>query len=153
MGQTEKRIEELGLTLPKPPTPIGAYVPAAVAGHFAYVSGQLPVIDGQVIYRGKAGLELTIDEAYTAARLCGLRLIAALKDALGDLDRVSRIVKLTGFVNSAADFKSHPAVVNGASDLFEAVFLEKGRHARAAVGVSSLPENAAVEVELIAYID
>ena len=152
MGQTEQKIKELGLTLPETPLPIAAYVPAVSAGGFVYVSGQLPMEGGKVVFTGKVGCDTDVEEAYAAAKLCALRAVAALKSAVGDLDRVTQIVKVTGFVNATPEFKKHAAVVNGASELLGVIFGEKGKHARAAVGVASLPENAAVEVELIAFV-
>ena len=152
MGMIEKRLEELGLTLPECPTPVASYVIAAQTGSLVYASGQTPIENGVLRYAGKVGKDLSVEDAYEAAKICALRLIAELKSHVGDLDRVERIVKVNGYVNSEGDFGMQPKVMNGASDLLVAVFGEKGKHARAAIGVSTLPDNAAVEVELIAEV-
>jgi enamine deaminase RidA (YjgF/YER057c/UK114 family) len=152
MSAVEQKLKELGYTLPECPKPVAAYVPAAEANGFVYVSGQLPMEGGEIKYKGKVGAAVSEAEGYAAAKLCALRMISALQAAVGDLDRVRRIVKVTGYVNSAEGFANQPAVINGASELLQAVFGEKGMHARAAVGVAGLPGGAAVEVELIAAI-
>ncbi len=152
MSQIEERLKELGYELPECPTPVAAYVPAALVNGFVYASGQTPYVDGVLKYKGKVGREVSEEEAYEAAKICALRLIAELKYAVGDLDRVERIVKVNGFVNSTGDFGGQPKVVNGASELLEKVFGEKGKHARSAIGVSTLPADAPVEVELIAAV-
>ncbi|MDX2223726.1 MAG: RidA family protein [Rhodospirillaceae bacterium] len=146
----EKRLAELGLTLPAAAAPIANYVPAVRAGPLLFVSGQLPVKDGQLMLVGLVGDTVSVDQATEAARLCALNLIAQAKLALnGDLDRVRRVVKLTGFVAAGPGFMHHPQVINGASDLMVAVFGDAGRHARAAVGSSSLPRGAPVEVDAV----
>lgn len=142
----EARLTALGLTLPAAGAPVANYVPVVLEDGLAVVSGQLPR-DGERLIAGRIGEDLTIEDGHAAARLCGLAILAQLRAALdGDLGRVRRCVKLTGFVNAAAGFADHPQVINGASDLMVAVFGEAGRHARAAVGAGSLPLGAAVEV-------
>jgi enamine deaminase RidA (YjgF/YER057c/UK114 family) len=148
----QSRLGELGIALPETPKPVAAYVPAVVAGRWVYISGQLPVEGGKIKFSGKLGAGVTVEEGYAAARLCGINCLAALKSAVGDLNRVERVVKVTGFVASAPGFTAQPAVVNGASELFKAVFGEAGAHARAAVGVAELPLGAVVEVELTALL-
>lgn len=143
----EARLEELGISLPEAAAPVASYVPVVVQGGFAHVSGQLPFVDG-ALKTGRLGEDVDLDEGSKAARACGLMILAQLKSA-GLLDRVERIVKLGAFVNSTPDFTDQPKVANGASDLMFEVFGEKGRHARAAVGVSALPLGAAVEVDAI----
>lgn len=150
-SQVEARLAELGLSLPNPPRPVAAYVPAVVTGNLIFVSGQLPLKDGELV-RGRVGAELTVEQGYEAARLCILNALAHIRAELGSLDRVERIVKLTGWVSSAPDFDQQPKVVNGASELLEALFGERGRHARSAVSAHVLPLGAAVEIELIAAV-
>jgi len=147
-SQVEARLKELGLTLPSPPRPVAAYVPAIRTGNLIFVSGQLPVRDGELV-KGRVGADLTVEEGYEAARLCVLNALAQVKAELGSLDRVERVVKLVGWVSSAPDFDQQPKVINGASELLEAIFGEKGRHARSAVSAHILPLGAAVEIELI----
>tara|TARA_B100001057_G_scaffold475991_1_gene543400 strand:+ start:156 stop:617 length:462 start_codon:yes stop_codon:yes gene_type:complete len=144
----EGRLQELGIELPEVSPPLASYVPVMVQGDLAFVSGQLPFIDGEVV-TGTLGKDVELDRAIAAARACGLMILAQLKAEIGSLDRVERIVKLGGFVASTPDFTDQHKVVNGASDLMFDVFGEKGRHARAAVGVPSLPVGAAVEVDAV----
>lgn len=146
----EKRLEELGITLNPLSAPVANYLHAKKFGNLIYVSGCAPVKDGKNLYTGKLGRELTVEEGYQAAREAAINLIGVLKYELGDLDRVTSIVKLLGFVASADDFTSQPAVINGASDLMVEVFGEKGRHARAAIGTNVLPGDLPVEIEMIA---
>lgn len=148
-GTVEARMQEQGLSLPSVAAPAGNYVPAVQTGSLLFISGQLPIVDGAVRVRGTLGGGVSLEDGQEAARLCALNIIAQAKAALGDLDRVTRVVKLVGFVSSAPDFGDQPKVVNGASDLMVAAFGDDGRHARAAVGVASLPLGAAVEVEAI----
>lgn len=143
----DERIARLGIVLPKAPGAIGAYEPVVVSGGTAFVSGQVPVgLDGRMVHRGKVGDGNAI-EAGEAAYLCAVNVLANLKAALGSLDRVERVVRVAGYVNSEPGFTAHPAVVDAASDLFLMVFGDRGRHARVAVGVAGLPLNAMVEVE------
>jgi enamine deaminase RidA (YjgF/YER057c/UK114 family) len=145
------RLAELGLQLPAVSAPLAAYVPAVRSGDHVYVSGQLPLADGELISRGKVGAEVDPARATELARRCALNALAAI-DALVGLDRVVRVVKVVGFVASAEGFTGQPGVVNGASELFGAVFGDAGRHARSAVGVAELPLGAPVEVEVIVEV-
>jgi enamine deaminase RidA (YjgF/YER057c/UK114 family) len=142
------RLAELGLELPAVTPPLAAYVPAVRSGNQVYVSGQLPIADGRLLAMGKVGADVPPEQAAQLARRCALNAMAAV-DALVGLDQVVRVVKLVGFVASADGFTGQPAVVNGASELFGAVFGEAGRHARSAVGVAELPLGAPVEIEVI----
>ena len=152
-GKIEARLAELGVELPEAAAPAANYVPYVVSGAHVFVAGQIALLNGELKYRGKVGQELSIEEGYRAARLCGLNVIAQVKAACGgDLDRVRRIVRLGGFVNASDDFHDHPKVVNGASDLMVEVFGDRGKHARAAVGCSALPLNVATEVDAIVEI-
>ncbi len=151
-GDIEAHLERLGIALPAAAAPVANYVPAVLTGTLLFVSGQLPLRDGAVQVRGALGAGVSIEDGRAAARLCAINVIAQARAALGDLDRVARVVKLTGFVASTPEFGDHPQVVNGASDLMVEVFGERGRHARAAVGVAALPLGAAVEVEAVLEI-
>ncbi len=144
-----QNLAALGITLPAPAAPVAAYVPYVIEGNMLYISGQLPMEHGKLAYAGLVGDSLTPEQGQLAARLCAINILAQAQLALGDLARIKRVVKLTGFVASPANFTAHPAVINGASELMQQVFGEAGKHARAAVGVSSLPLGAAVEVEAI----
>lgn len=144
-----QRLEELGLTLPSVVPPVASYVPAVSANGFAYTSGQLPMVDGAMPHIGKVGAEVSPEDAQADARQCALNALAAIEAEIGSLDRVTRVVKVVGFVASAEGFRGQPGVVNGASDLLGEVFGDDGRHARSAVGVAELPLGAPVEVELI----
>ncbi|MGI0037536.1 MAG: RidA family protein [Nitrososphaera sp.] len=146
-------LTSLGISLPSPPSAVGSYVPVVVSGKFAFVSGQIPLVGKELKFKGKVGKDLTIENGQEAARLCVINALAQLKSSLGTLDRISRIVKVTGFVNCEPSFADHPKVINGASDLLVKVFGENGRHARAAVGMSSLPMDSAVEVDFIAELN
>lgn len=147
------RLAELGLVLPPSPTPVANYVPFVREGNMVYLSGQGPREADGTFRTGKVGAEIDIEQAYDDARLTGLNLLSVLHHATGDLSRVRRVVKLLGMVNAVPDFRSHPRVINGCSDLLVAVFGEKGHHARSAVGFSSLPENTTVEIEAIVAVD
>lgn len=148
----DKRLAELGLSLPEVVAPLAAYVPAVRTGNLVYTSGQLPMTGGELVATGKVGAEVTPERAAELARLCALNALAAVRSLVGDLSEVVRIVKVVGFVASAPDFTGQPQVVNGASELLGEVFGEAGRHARSAVGVAVLPRDAPVEVELIAEV-
>ena len=147
----DRRLEELGITLPEAAAPVAAYVPVVEAGGLLHISGQLPFKDGQLV-TGRLGEDVALEDGTEAARLCGLMLLAQIKKHLGDLSRVTRIVKLGVFVNSATTFTDQPKVANGASELMADVFGEAGKHARSAVGVPVLPLGAAVEVDAIVQI-
>ena len=147
MNTIERKISELGLVLPDAPPPGANYIPHARVGNIVYVSGQVSLgTDSRVC--GTLGIDVDVDEGRSAARLCALNLLSQVKAACdGDLDRLTRVIKLTGFVNSAPDFEMHPAVINGASDFLVEVMGDAGRHTRSAVGVAALPFNFAVEIE------
>jgi len=149
----EKRLEELNLTLPELPTPVANYVPAVKTGNLLFVSGHGPGRGEGKLYKGKVGDDLTIEDGYQSARQTALSLISTIKGAIGDLDKVKQFVKLVGFVNCTEDFTDQPKVVNGASDLFVEVFGNKGKHARAAVGMQQLPGGIPVEVEVIVEVE
>jgi len=147
-GSVEKKLASLGINLPTPAAPIANYVPFVRSGNMLVVSGQLCFgTDGSLLAKGQLGNGVSLDDGQRAARACAINLLAQLKSALGDLDKVVRVVRLGGFINSAPGFTDGPKVMNGASDLMVEVFGEKGRHARSTVGVAALPANAAVEVE------
>lgn len=148
-GSIEARLQEKGITLPAVAAPAANYVPSVISGNMLYVSGQVPFVDGKISHTGKLGAEFTVEDGYACARICAINILAAAKAALGDLDRVARVVKLGGFVNSTPDFTDQPKVVNGASDLMAEAFGDAGKHARAAVGVAQLPLGCAVEVEAV----
>ena len=147
MTTTRARLAELGITLPKAAAPVASYVPVVVPGGMAYVSGQLPFVDG-VVVKGRLGDDVSVADGQAAARACALMIVAQL-EAAGLLEQVERIVKLGAFINCTADFTDQPEVANGASDLMEQVFGGAGQHARAAVGVPALPRGAAVEVDAV----
>jgi enamine deaminase RidA (YjgF/YER057c/UK114 family) len=149
----EERLAALGLTLPAVTQPVAAYVPAVRSGTFVYTAGQLPVVEGQLLARGKVGAQVSVGEAAALARTCALNALAAAVSVAGSLSGIRRIVKVTGFVASAPDFTGQAQVINGASELLIEVFGEAGRHARSAVGMAVLPLDAPVEVELIAEVD
>jgi enamine deaminase RidA (YjgF/YER057c/UK114 family) len=148
----EDKLASIGIELPIPPAPAGSYVPVVISHNLAFVAGQIPMDGGQVKFKGKVGRDLPIEAGQQAARLCTVNALAQLKSALGSLDRIKRVVKVTGFVSCDPSFADHPKVINGASDLLVQVFGESGKHARAAVGVGSLPLDSAVEVEFIVEI-
>lgn len=148
----EERLTSLGIELPDAPVPKASYVPCVRVGNLLFLSGQGTMYQGERRYLGKLGKEVSEEEGYRAARICGLNLLAQLRNYLGTLNRVERIVHLKGFVASDPEFTKQPAVINGASDLMEQVFGEAGRHSRSALGMAVLPGNISVEVELIAEI-
>lgn len=149
MSKIESRLVELGFPLPAVAKPVASYVPSVVSGNLVFTSGQLPFVDGALPTTGKVGATVEPEVARDLARLCALNALAAVKLAIGDLDRVTRVVKVVGFVASVPEFTGQPAVMNGASEFLAEVFGEVGVHARSAVGVSVLPLDSAVEVELI----
>jgi enamine deaminase RidA (YjgF/YER057c/UK114 family) len=152
MPTPEERLQELGVSLPAPAVPVAAYVPCVRTGSLVYVSGQVPVLDGKPSHLGHLGDNVDLEDGRAAARTCAVNVLAALKAELGELSRVRRVVKVTGFVASTADFTDHPKVVNAASELFGEAFGDAGRHARAAVGVAALPLGVPVEVEAIVEV-
>ena len=149
----EKRLEDLGITLPQVPNPVGTYVPAVQMGNLLFLGGQGPLLPSGENALGKLGDGVTVAEGYDRARLTGLYLIAVMKETLGDLDRVKRIGKVLGMVNCVPSFGDTPGVINGCSDLFLEVFGEKGRHARSSVGMSTLPGDMTVEIECIVEVE
>ena len=152
MENIEQRLFQLGIKLPNTAAPAGSYVPYVLERNLLWISGQVPFWNGKVKYRGKVSSEVSMDDAIMAARLCGLNILAQIKTALGDLNRVEQMIKLSGFVNSASDFTDHPIVINGASDLMVDVFGELGRHTRVAIGASSLPLNSPTEVDALVRV-
>ncbi|MEH7235852.1 RidA family protein [Bacillus sp. JJ1562] len=154
MSRIEARLRELGIELPEAPKAAAAYVPAKTFGNgnFVYTSGNDCRVNGKLMYEGKLGSDLTIEQGQEAARQTAINLLAVLKEHLGDLDRIKSIVKVLGFVNSAPGFVEQPYVINGASNLFEEVFGETGVHARSALGTSDLPFNTPVEIEMVVEI-
>ena len=152
MSQIEAKLKEMGYTLPQPPTPGGNYVRTVRTGNLVFNAGVTPRrSDGSAI-TGKLGSDLTVEQGYEAARLCALNLLSNLKQEIGDLDKVKQIVKLLGMVNSDPDFTQPPQVINGCSDLLVELFGDKGKHARSAVGLATLPGGAAVEIEMIVEV-
>lgn len=148
----EERLTELGIELTIPEPPVANYVNAVRTGNLVFLSGKIPQTPDKTVITGKIDAELSIEEGYQAARLIGIAQLSALKAEIGDLNKVERIVKVTGMVNATPEFSQHPKVINGFSDLMVEVFGERGKHARAAVGMSSLPLNAACEIEMIVQI-
>ncbi|MFC1529741.1 RidA family protein [Gemmatimonadota bacterium] len=149
----EARLQELGIILPEPPSPVANYVNAVRTGNLIFLAGKGPVSADGTEIRGKLGREISIEEGYRAARITAINQLAVLKAELGNLNRVVRIVKVLGMVNSDPSFVEQPAVINGFSDLMVEVFGERGRHARAAVGMASLPRGQAVEIEMIVEVE
>lgn len=145
----EDKLKQLNITLPTPPKPAGSYIPVVITGNLAFVSGQIPMQDGKVIHTGKVPTEKSIEDAQSAAKICAINLLAQLKANLGSLDRITKIIRVSGFVNCAPDFSEQPKIINAASDLFFEIFGEKGKHSRIAVGVPSLPLNSTVEIDMI----
>ena len=144
----EEKIKSIGIKLPNPPSPAGSYIPVVKSGNLLYVSGQIPMEDGKVVFTGKVS-DTNIETAQKSARICAINILAQLKKELGDLEKISRIVRLSGFVNSGPEFTQQPKVINAASDLFYEIFGECGKHSRIAVGVSSLPLNSMTEIDAI----
>ena len=145
----ERKLKDLHIELPLPPQPLATYVPAVLAGNILFLSGVLPMRDGQLVFSGKLGRDLTVEQGMEAARLALLNALAIAKQALGTLDRIMRVVKVVGYVASAEGFVQQPQVLNGASDLLVEIFGESGRHTRVAVGAAELPRGAPVEIEVM----
>ncbi len=148
----EKKLESLGIRLPSPPTPAGSYIPAVRVGNLIFISGQIPMENGKVIFTGKVSDE-NLELAQKSARMCAINILAQVKREVGDLDKISKIVRLSGFVNSVPEFSQHPKVINSASDLIFEIFGEKGKHSRIAVGVASLPLNSMTEIDAIVEVN
>ena len=154
--EVEKKLAEMGLALPPAPTPVANYVPAVRAGNLLFISGHGSALvkDGKIHYiRGKLGKDLTVEQGYDAAKQVTLNILQSIKGTIGDLDKVRRIVKVLGFVNCTEDFPDQPQVINGASDLLVALYGERGRHARSAVGMYQLPFGIAVEIEMVVEVE
>ena len=151
--RVEAKLKELGLELPPTPRPAANYVEAVQAGKLLFISGHGPTRDGKMAYVGKVGKDLSVEQGYEAARLVALNCLASAKSVLGDLDRITRVVKVLGMVNCSEDFGDQPKVVNGASDLLVQLFGDSGRHARSAVGMQALPFGIAVEIEMIFEVE
>jgi len=149
---TSDRLVEMGLTLPEVAVPLASYIPAQRSGNMVYTSGQLPLVDGELIATGKVGAEVDEATAIECARVCALNALAAIVSVVGDIDRVTRVVKVVGFVASAPEFTGQPAIINGTSNLLGEIFGDAGVHARSAVGVAALPKDAPVEVEMIVEV-
>lgn len=148
----ENRMKELNIELPPCPSPAAVYAPAVLSDNIIYISGQTPKEGDKLLYKGKIGQDLSIEDGQNAARLCAIRCISAAREIVKNLDNIDRILKITGYVNCCGDFEKHSQVIDGASILLEEIFGEKGKHSRAAVGCSSLPGNAAVEIEMIVKV-
>ena len=144
----EEKIKALEITLPNPPTPAGSYIPAVKTGNLLFISGQIPMEEGKVLFTGKVSDD-NLETAQKSAKMCAINLLAQIKRELGDLDKVTRIVRLSGFVNSDPEFYQHPKVINAASDLFFEIFGNKGKHSRIAIGVTCLPLNSMTEIDAV----
>lgn len=153
MSKVEEKLVSVGVVVPDVPLPLAAYVPGLISGNMVYTSGQLPMVNGQLAFKGRLGENTSVEDGYAAAKQCACNCLGVVKALIGDLDRVKRVVKVVGFVNSTADFEAQPKVINGASELLQAAFGEAGAHARSAVGVAALPLGAMCEVEIIVEFD
>ena len=145
----EDKLRELSIDLPTPPSPAGSYIPVVTTGNLAFVSGQIPMKEGKVVFEGKVPNEQSLDAARDAAKICIINGLAQLKANLGSLDKITKFVKISGFVNSNPEFTEQPKVINAASDLLVAIFGDMAKHSRIAVGVASLPLNATVEIDMV----
>ena len=145
----EEKLNELSINLPTPPSPAGSYIPVVTTGNLAFVSGQIPMKDGNVIFQGKVPENQSVDSARDAAKICIINGLAQLKANLGSLDRIVKFVRISGFVNSNSDFIEQPKVINAASDLLVEIFGDMAKHSRIAVGVASLPLNSTVEIDMV----
>lgn len=148
----EDRLKELGIILPEAPRPIGFYVPAVRAGDLLFLSGMLPIREGKLLYKGKVGKDITVEEAQEAARATLINALSVIRAELGDLGKVKRVVRLSGYVASATGFNQQPAVLNAASEILAKVFGDRGLHSRIAIGVSELPMDSPIEIELIVHV-
>ena len=148
----ESKLKELGFALPNPPKPVAAYLPAVQVGNLLFLSGTTCYENGKYLYTGRVGAELTMEQGYLAAQQAMLNLLSVVKAELGDLDRVERVIKVNGYVNSAPNFDRQPAVINGASELLVKVFGSRGKHARTSIGVSDLPGHIPVEIEMVVQV-
>lgn len=153
MGNIEKKLQGMGIIIPDAPKPVASYVPCVQTRNLVYTAGQASKKDGILIYKGKLGKDLTVEEGYEAAKISIINCLAVLKGHLGSLDRIKKVVKLLGFVASTSEFDQQPFVINGASDLLIKVFGEKGKHARSAIGTNTLPFGTPVEIEMIVEVE
>jgi len=153
MSRVEETIFNLGFSIPEVPKPLAAYLPAKQSGKLIFTAGQLPIIQGVVMSKGLLGKDLDVEDAKNAARICTLNALSAIKGVIGDLDRIRQVVRVVGYVASVPSFTQQPAVVNGASELLLEIFGEAGKHARSAVGITALPLNASVEIELTVEVE
>ena len=149
----EEKLKQMGIEIPEPVKPLAAYIPAMQVGNLVMTSGQVPISDGSVKFQGKVGKDLTEEEGREAAKLCAINCLSAIKSVIGSLEKIKRVVKLTVFISSAEGFTAQPKVANGASEFIGEIFGEAGKHVRSAVGVSELPLNSAVEIEMIVEIN
>lgn len=150
--EIEARLKEMGLDIPSPPTPVGVYLLAQQAGDLLFLSGTTCYVPGGLMYQGRLGADLDVQKGYEAARQTMLNLLGVVKAVLGDLDRVEKVIKVNGYVNSASDFTRQPEVINGASELLEQLYGERGKHARTSIGVNVLPGNIPVEIEMVLQV-
>ncbi len=148
----DEKLKSLNIILPNAPKPAGSYIPVVISNNIAFVSGQIPVKDGKVVFSGKVPTQQSIEEAGKAAKLCAINALAQLKASLGNLDKINKIIRVSGFVNSTPEFDQQPTIINSASDLLFNIFGEKGKHTRIAVGVASLPLESTVELDMIVEI-
>ena len=148
----EEKLKQMGVTIPEVVKPLAAYIPATQIGNLVMTSGQVPISNGTVMYSGKIGKDLTLEEGMKAAKLCALNCLSAIRSVIGSLNKIKRVVKLTVFVSSADGFTAQPKVANGASEFIGEVFGDAGKHVRSAVGVSELPLNSAVEIEMVVEV-
>lgn len=153
MGNIEKKLQEMGIDISNAPKPAASYIPAVQTGNLVYTAGQASKKDGILVYKGKLGKDLTVEEGYEAAKISIINCLAVLKGHLGSLDRIKKVVKLLGFVASTSEFDQQPYVINGASDLLIKIFGEKGKHARSAIGTNILPFGTPVEIEMIVEVE
>ena len=148
----EEKLESMGIKLPNPPTPAGSYIPVVKVGNLLYISGQIPMEDGKVVFTGKVSDD-NLETAQKSAKICVINILAQIKREVGNLEKLTKIIRLSGFVNSSLEFYQHPKVINAASDLLFEIFGEKGKHSRIAVGVASLPLNAMTEIDAIIQVE
>jgi len=148
----EDKLDAMGIKLPNPPTPAGSYIPVVKVGNLLYISGQIPMEDGKVLFTGKVSDD-NLETAQKSAKMCAINILAQIKREAGSLEKVSKIIRLSGFVNSSSEFYQHPKVINAASDLLFEIFGEKGKHSRIAVGVASLPLNSMTEIDAIIQVE
>ena len=153
MDKVDKKLQDIGIIIPDVPKPAASYIPAVQTGNLVYTAGQASKKDGILVYKGKLGKDLTVEEGYEAAKISIINCLAVLKDHLGSLDRITRVVKLLGFVASTPEFDQQPYVINGASDLLIKIFAKKGKHARSAIGTNVLPFGTPVEIEMIVEVE